>query len=102
MPSAPSDVILKGDRVYNEVIHMVAQQTGALYIDTRTFGLRGSRFYDEGDPVHFNPEGADAIGRNLARRLIDAGVIDSTSMHGTAELERSGIGDHPRADLAAQ
>lgn len=91
MPFAPPGVVLKGYRLYNDVIRRVAQETGALYIDTRAFGLHGQRFYDAGDPVHFSREGADAMGRNLAQRLIESGAIRPAepSANGMAHLSRA-------------
>jgi lysophospholipase L1-like esterase len=77
VPFAPPEMVLRGYRRYNDVIRRVAEETGAFYIDTRAFDLHGRRFYDDGDPIHFSPEGADAMGRHLAQSLIDAGVIHS-------------------------
>jgi lysophospholipase L1-like esterase len=75
IPFAPPEVVLKGYSIYNEIIRKVANETGVVYVDARAFGLYGERFYDEGDPVHFNTEGADTMGRTLAQALIDAHVV---------------------------
>jgi len=84
MPFAPPEIVLKGYRLYNDVIRKVAADTGAIWVDTRAFGLHGQRLYAEGDPVHFNAEGADAMGENLARALIDARVVPTAGASASA------------------
>jgi lysophospholipase L1-like esterase len=84
MPFAPPEIVLKGYRLYNDVIRKVAADTGAIWVDTRAFGLHGQRLYAEGDPVHFNAEGADAMGENLARALIDARVVPTAAASASA------------------
>jgi lysophospholipase L1-like esterase len=86
MPFAPPEIVLKGYRMYNDVIRRVADQTGAIYVDTRTFGLQGQRFYDQGDPIHFSAAGADVMGRHLAQVLLQTGVVSSP---GTARQARA-------------
>jgi lysophospholipase L1-like esterase len=84
MPFAPPEIVLNGYRLYNDVIRKVAADTGVVYVDARAFGLHGQRLYDDGDPVHFNAEGADAMGRHLARALIDARVVPTAAASASA------------------
>jgi lysophospholipase L1-like esterase len=91
IPFAPPEVVLKGYRIYNEIIRKVADETGVVYVDARAFGVHGQRLYDEGDPVHFNAEGADTMGRNLAQALVDARVVPIAAASASAASVREQV-----------
>jgi len=73
--SAPTSVVLDGYRRYNAVLERVAPEYGDHYVDTAPFLISGTRYYVEGDPMHFNDEGADLMARKLAEQLIASGVL---------------------------
>jgi lysophospholipase L1-like esterase len=75
MPFAPPAVVLEGYRRYNAVLHRVASESGATFIDLAVTGIHGTRYYAEGDPIHFNRLGADHMARELAKALIAAGAL---------------------------
>jgi hypothetical protein len=91
MPFAPPEIVLKGYRIYNEILRKVADETGVVYIDARAFGVHGQRLYHEGDPVHFNAEGADTMGRNLAQALVDARVVPIAAASASAASVREQV-----------
>jgi lysophospholipase L1-like esterase len=58
-------LVLEGYAREREVLRRVAEATGADFIPTDGFGLDSTRFYEPGDPIHFNDDGA----RVMAERL---------------------------------
>jgi lysophospholipase L1-like esterase len=82
--SAPPEVVLEGYRRYNETQRMVAAELGAAFIDTSPFGIHGARYYAPNDPIHFNAEGAELMGRRLAESLLAARVLPALNGSGPA------------------
>jgi len=53
----------------------VAQRFAIPYVSTRAFGLTGTEWHADGDPIHFNDRGADRMGHLMAQALVAARVI---------------------------
>lgn len=77
-PYAEPDSALKLYRDYADALARSADESGAFFIETAGFEIRGSRFYGRNDPMHFNDLGADAMGRSIARALIQADLIETS------------------------
>jgi lysophospholipase L1-like esterase len=43
-------------------------------VATNAFGLAGREWYVDGDPIHFNDRGAERMGEQMARALLNIGV----------------------------
>jgi hypothetical protein len=72
---APSEKVLAGYVAYTGVLESVAAQTGSIFLSTREFGIAGRENYAADDPIHFNAEGADRMGREMAGLLIESGLV---------------------------
>lgn len=75
VPFAPLDTLLAGYRRFDAVMQAVAKRFTIPYVSTQSFGLTGTEWYAEGDPIHFNDRGADRMGHLMAQALVAAGVI---------------------------
>jgi lysophospholipase L1-like esterase len=62
-------VILEGYARQGDVLRRVAAETGATYLPTSDFGLDSLRFYERGDPIHLNDDGARIMAERLSRAL---------------------------------
>jgi len=76
VPSAPPEVVLAGYRRFNAVLHSLSVQFSVPFIPTESFGLKGTQFYADGDPIHFNDRGADRMGHAMAEALVASGALD--------------------------
>ena len=72
MPFAPPEIVQRGYQRYDSVARSMAAAFQAEYVPTATFGLTRADHYAEGDAIHFNVEGSDVMGRELARALLNA------------------------------
>jgi lysophospholipase L1-like esterase len=86
VPSVP--ILLEGYRRYNETLRLVAGQLGASFLDTAPFGIHGTQYYAEGDPIHFNDAGADLMARKLAEQLVSRGLLEMAAAHHSRRLEK--------------
>jgi len=75
VPFADAATVLQGYRTYNGVLQAVARRFGAVWIPTDSFGLTGSKWYAEGDPIHFNDSGAEQMAEHLAAALVERHVL---------------------------
>lgn len=75
VPFVPPDTLLAGYRRFDATVRTVAQRFAIPYISTQSFGLAGTEWYADGDPIHFNDRGADRMGHLMARAVVEAGVI---------------------------
>lgn len=66
-----SDVVLAGYVHFTEALERVAAETEAVFLPTRDFGISGPDNYAPDDPIHYNSRGADAMGRLMAKRLLE-------------------------------
>ncbi len=90
---------------YNEVIREVASQFDYPVVETREFGLELLDLYADGDPIHFNDEGADVMAHGLAaaiserlgyRGLSDFGLLTRSDHEPTPRSNSSTGSDHPQ------
>lgn len=75
LPQVHFPVLLESYRQYNAALERVAIRHGATWIPTDSFGLVGPRWYRNGDPMHFNDQGADRMGKAMAEALLRAGSL---------------------------
>src|SRR3989454_602413 len=85
VPFARSDIVLEGYDRYGTVLRSVADNLSLRFIPTGPFGLKGTSYYAEDDPIHFNDRGADRMGQEVARALLAVHVLD---LQPTAESGR--------------
>ena len=62
-------LVLEGYAQESDVLRRVAAETGADFLSRQDFGLDSLRFYEWGDPIHLNDEGARVLADRLARDL---------------------------------
>jgi len=62
-------LVLEGYARQREVLRRVAVATGASIVETAKFGLDSVRFYEPGDPIHFNDAGARVMAAGMAAAL---------------------------------
>jgi lysophospholipase L1-like esterase len=72
---APLEHILHGYRRYEEVTQQVTAALTVPYLPLRESGLDSREWYADGDPVHFNDEGADRMASWVARKMTQQGII---------------------------
>jgi lysophospholipase L1-like esterase len=72
---APLEHILFGYRRYEEVTRQLTAALNVPYLPLHDTGLESKQWYAEGDPVHFNNEGADRMAFSIARKLTEQGII---------------------------
>lgn len=70
IPYASPEHVLEGYRRFTSVIHRVGRRNGVPVLPTQSFGLVGEQWYAEGDPIHFNDQGADRMASHLASALV--------------------------------
>jgi lysophospholipase L1-like esterase len=75
LPQVHFPVVLESYRQYNAALERVASRHGATWIPTDSFGLVGTRWYRAGDPMHFNDQGADRMGKAMAEALLRAASL---------------------------
>jgi lysophospholipase L1-like esterase len=75
VPFASTEEVLEGFRQYSQVLREVGNRFGARFIPTDQFGLAGTEWYSDGDPIHFNDRGADRMARAMATSLVAAGLF---------------------------
>ena len=78
---APLEHILFGYRRYEEVTRQVTTALNVPYLPLHDTGLESKQWYSDGDPVHFNDEGADRMASWVARKLADQGVVQREAQH---------------------
>ena len=62
-------LVLEGYSRERDVLARVAAETGAHHLSTSAFGLDSVRFYEPGDPIHFNDDGARVMAQGVAAGL---------------------------------
>lgn len=72
---APVEHILFGYRRYEEVTRQLTAALNVPYLPLHDTGLEGKQWYSDGDPVHFNNEGADRMAFWVAHNLAQQGII---------------------------
>jgi lysophospholipase L1-like esterase len=72
---APLEHILFGYRRYEEVTRQLTAALNVPYLPLHDTGLDSKQWYSDGDPVHFDNEGADRMAFWVARRLTEQGII---------------------------
>ena len=72
--AAPSTVLL-GYRAYNAALREDAQEEGAVFLPMEGCGLTEPRYYEAGDPVHFNDAGSERMADCVASGLRNARVV---------------------------
>lgn len=72
---APLEHILFGYRRYEEVTRQLTTALNVPYLPLHDTGLESKEWYADGDPVHFNDEGADRMAFWVARKLTEQGII---------------------------
>jgi lysophospholipase L1-like esterase len=72
---APVEHILFGYRRYEEVTRQLTEALNVPYLPLHDTGLESKQWYADGDPVHFNDEGADRMAFWVARKLTQQGII---------------------------
>jgi hypothetical protein len=72
---APLEHILLGYRRYEEVTRQLTAALNVPYLPLHDTGLDSKQWYSDGDPVHFDNEGADRMAFWVARRLTEQGII---------------------------
>ncbi|HXQ27950.1 MAG TPA: GDSL-type esterase/lipase family protein [Gemmatimonadales bacterium] len=75
LPQVHFPVVLESYHQYNAALERVASRHRATWIPTDSFGLVGPRWYRAGDPMHFNEQGADRMGKAMAEALLRAGGL---------------------------
>ena len=75
VPFASPSTVLEGYRQYNEEIKTAAEDQGATYLPTAECGLTGTRWYADGDPIHFNDAGAARMAQCIAAGIRDRGIL---------------------------
>jgi len=95
-PFGTPEAVLRGYVRYNAVLERVAERFAATWVPTGSFGLAGTQWYGEGDPVHFNDRGADRMARQLAEALLASGVLDFRAPKPRANLG-AGAGNEERS-----
>jgi len=75
MPFATPEGVLQGYARYNAMLRDDARRFHAVWVPTDSFALKGVEFYADGDPIHFNDQGADRMGHRLAEALLAKGVL---------------------------
>lgn len=72
---APLEHILFGYRRYEEVTRQLTAALNVPYLPLHDTGLESKEWYADGDPVHFNDEGADRMAAWIARKLTEQRII---------------------------
>ncbi len=72
---APLEHILFGYRRYEEVTRQLTAALNVPYLPLHDTGLESKQWYADGDPVHFNDEGADRMAFWVARKLTEQGIL---------------------------
>jgi hypothetical protein len=62
-------LLLEGYAQESDVLRRVAAETGADFLSRQDFGLDSLRFYERGDPIHLNDEGARVLLRIALRGI---------------------------------
>jgi len=81
-PYVEPDSALRTYGRYREILQQVAERHSVKFIPTGQFGIEGMRYYGTRDPMHFNDEGADRMGRKVAEALLDLNVFDTLRLRG--------------------
>jgi lysophospholipase L1-like esterase len=68
-PRIEAESLLATYQRFHEGATETATRFGVTVIPTKDFGLRGTQWYSQGDPIHFNNAGADRMAQNLAPYL---------------------------------
>ena len=74
-PYVEPDSALRMHVRYRDILSEVAEAEGVHFIGTGAFGIEDQQYYGPGDPMHFNDEGADRMGREMAAALLRLGVL---------------------------
>lgn len=72
---APLEHILSGYQRYEDVTRRVTTGLDVPYLPLQDAGLESKQWYADGDPIHFNNEGADLMAVSIARKLTEQGII---------------------------
>ncbi|MFL6258400.1 MAG: SGNH/GDSL hydrolase family protein [Thermoanaerobaculia bacterium] len=76
-PFAKPEAVLGGYARFNDAARRVAGcAASATYLPTAGFGLRGTPLYAPHDPIHFNDQGADRMGREMAKAFVARGLLE--------------------------
>jgi lysophospholipase L1-like esterase len=89
---APLEQILAGYTRYEEVTRRVTTALGVPYISLHDAGLESKQWYADGDPIHFNNEGADRMAFWLARALTQQRIIQG-EVQGARDVNAYACGD---------
>ncbi len=81
VPFAAPETVLRAYVRYNAVLASLAHGFGASWVPTASFGLAGTQWYEDGDPIHFNDAGAERMARQLAGVLLASKILDSPDPH---------------------
>jgi lysophospholipase L1-like esterase len=73
--ATPPEVVLNGYQRFRDVWQAVADSAGAVFVPAEQIGITGAQYFCAGDPIHFNTQGADLMGRRMAEQLLASGVI---------------------------
>lgn len=84
-PSTRPEIVLQGYARFDTAARQAADAFGATYLPTAEFDLRGTEWYAPGDPIHFNDDGAERMGRQMAEALLEAGLLDPGTCRPTSE-----------------
>jgi lysophospholipase L1-like esterase len=72
---APLEHILSGYRRYEDVTRQLTAALKVPYLPLHDTGLESKQWYADGDPVHFNDEGADRMAFWIARKLTEQAIV---------------------------
>jgi hypothetical protein len=75
----PPELILAGYSRYEEATRKVVMEMAIPYFPIQDSTLLSSELYVEGDPVHFNDQGADRMARWIARALLSSGAVPAAT-----------------------
>ncbi len=64
------ETMLQGYARADQVLRDVASRLHVPVIATEGFGLRGLQYFSPGDPIHFDDQGADLMGRRMATAVL--------------------------------
>jgi hypothetical protein len=73
--STPPEIVMAGYQRFHDVWQQVADSAGAVFVPADRIGITGAQYFCTGDPIHFNTQGADLMGRRMAEQLLANGVI---------------------------
>ena len=80
VPGASSpELVLRTYAAFADAKREAAAEADVPFIETDGFGLVGWDYYSPGDPIHFNDAGADRMGSEMARALLEQGLVPSST-----------------------